>query len=69
MEEIIMEIILLYNKMNEVNSDNQNELGNSEISFSKILYAMTRTLTNKELFLMNNEDLIKHIQKIQLIES
>ena len=69
MDEIMMEITLLFNKMNEVNCDNEMHFGNSEISFSKIIYAITRGLNKEELFRMTNEELIRHIQKIQLIES
>ena len=65
----MMEIALLFNKMNEVNGDNEMHFGNGEISFSKIIYAITRGLNKEELFGMTNEELIRHIQKIQLIES
>ena len=69
MKEILMEINLLYNKMNEVNNENEVLLGNEDIPFSKVLLAITRGISNDVLFEMSNEELISHIQKIQLIES
>ena len=68
MIEIIMELQLLYNKMNAANNEVEEELGNKEIPFSKVLYAVTRTIKNSDLFNMDNETLLRHIQKIQLIE-
>ena len=68
MREIIMELQLLYNKMNAANNKVEEELGNEEIPFSKVLYAVTRNIKNSDLFNMDNETLLRHIQKIQLIE-
>lgn len=69
MREILMEIELLYNKMNEVNYENESKLGNINIPFSKILYAITRNYSKEELFNIGDKDLIQLIRKIQLIES
>lgn len=68
MIEIIMELQLLYNKMNAANNEVEEELGNKEIPLSKVLYAVTRNIKNSDLFNMDNETLLRHIQKIQLIE-
>ena len=68
MIEIIMELQLLYNKMNVANNEVEEELGNKEIPFSKVLYAVTRNIKNSDLFNMDNETLLRHIQKLQLIE-
>ena len=64
-----MEIELLYNKMNEVNYENESKLGNINIPFAKILYAITRNYSKEELFNIGDKDLIQLIRKIQLIES
>jgi hypothetical protein len=69
MTEIIMELQLLYNKMNEANSEVEGILGNEELPFSKVLYAVTRNIKNSDLFDMTDEELLKHIQRTQLIES
>lgn len=69
MIEIIMELQLLYNKMNEANSEVEGILGNEELPFSKVLYAVTRNIKNSDLFDMTDEELLKHIQRTQLIES
>ena len=61
MKEIIMELEILKSRM-EKNTDD-------EISFSKILYSITRTIDKGSLFNMTDEALIKHIQKIQILES
>ena len=68
MREIIMELQLLYNKMNAANNEVEEELGNKEIPFGKVLYAITRNIKNSDLFDMDNAALLRHIQKIQLIE-
>lgn len=68
MIEIIMELQLLYNKMNAANNEVEEELGNKEIPFGKVLYAITRNVKNSDLFDMDNATLLRHIQKIQLIE-
>ena len=68
MKEILLEVELLFNKMNEVNHGTEKEFGNDDIPFSKILFAITRGLDRDELFGLTDQQLIKHIQKIQLIE-
>ena len=40
-----------------------------KIDFAKVIYAITNKLTRGELFNMSNEELKKHIQKIQILES
>lgn len=61
MKEILMELEILKNRMEKDSS--------FEISFSKILYSITRTIDKGILFNMTDEELIKHIQKIQILES
>lgn len=68
MKEIMMEIELLYTKMNEVNREVESEIGNSNMPFAKVLYALTKGVSREDLFMMNDEQLIKLIQKIQIIE-
>ena len=65
MKEILMEIELLFFKMTEVNKEYEQSVGNEELPFGKVLYALTR---DKKFFNMDNNELIKYIQKIQLIE-
>jgi hypothetical protein len=60
MKEILMELDILRERM-EKHSD--------DISFCQILYSITRTLNKSDLLKMTEEDLIKHIQKIQILES
>lgn len=60
MKEILMELEILRERM-EKHSD--------DISFCQILYSITRTLNKSDLLKMTEEDLIKHIQKIQILES
>lgn len=61
MKEIIMEIEILRLKMGNYTED--------KIPFAKVLYAMTSKLSRSELFDMTDEEFIRHIQKIQLLES
>lgn len=68
MKEIMMELELLYTKMNEANKEIESEIGNANMPFSKLIYAITKGLTNDDVFNMDDELLLKHIQKIQLIE-
>lgn len=67
--EIIMEIELLYKKMWEVNKDIETVAGNKEMPFAKVIYAMTKGVEPQHLFNMNDEEFIRHIQKIQFKES
>lgn len=69
MKEILMEIELLYNKMKEVNISIELENGNDDLPFAKVLFALTHSVEKNKLFNMNNDELIAHIQKIQIIES
>ena len=41
MREILMELELLFTKMNDVNMEFENEQGNKEIPFGKVIYAIT----------------------------
>jgi hypothetical protein len=68
MKEIMMELELLYSKMNETNKEVECEIGNKCMPFSKLIYAITKGLTKEDIFMMDDDSLLKHIQKIQLIE-
>lgn len=39
-----------------------------EVTFGAILFALTRTLSHADLLNMSDVDMLKHIQKIQVIE-
>lgn len=69
MKEVMMELELLYNKMQESNKEVEIELKNEDIPFAKILFAVIRGIQKSDLFDMNDEDLINHIRKIQILES
>lgn len=60
MKEILTEIELLRKKL-EKYDDN--------VTFPKLLYAITGKISRSELFNMTEQELITHIQKIQIIES
>ena len=60
-KEIIMELEILFNRMKE-NSE-------VEITFSKLIYSITNNMSRSELFNLTDNDIIKHIRKIQLVES
>ena len=68
MREIIMELELLYVKMNEVNKEVEHELKNENMPFSKVLYALTKGISRDDLFMMDDEQLVHLIRKIQIIE-
>lgn len=61
MKEIFMELEILKNKIDSSSNTNN--------SFAKVIYSITNKLKRSELFEMTDEELIKHIQKIQIIES
>lgn len=61
MKEIIMEMEILRLRMQNYSD--------TEISFAKVLYAVTNKLNRSTIFEMTDEELVKHIQKIQILES
>lgn len=61
MIEILEELKVLKKKIDETSG--------TENSFAKTLFAITNKLTRSELFNMTDEELIKHIQKVQIRES
>lgn len=69
MKEALMEIELLYKKIEEVNRDVEKELKNEELPFGKVLVAILNRTTKTELFNMSDEELVNHIRKIQILES
>lgn len=61
MKEIFMEMELLKDKIDSAtNEDN---------SFGKVIYSIINKLTKEELYNMTNEQLIRQIQRAQIIES
>lgn len=64
----MMELKLLHSKMNITNKEVEEEMGNDEIPFSKVIFAITSSLSKEELFTMSDEVLLRHIRKVQLIE-
>lgn len=68
MREIIKELEILYEKMNNTNKELENEMGNKNLPFAKLLYTVTKGVSKDDLFNMTNEELIRLIQKIQIIE-
>lgn len=62
MKEILREIEVLEEKILKTSQLDK-------IDFAKVIYAITNKLTRSELFNMSNEELKKHIQKIQILES
>ena len=58
MKEILREIEVLEEKILKTSQLDK-------IDFAKVIYAITNKLTRSELFNMSNEELKKHIQKIQ----
>ena len=64
-----MEMNLLRKKMEEVNAENEELIGNDSLPFAKVLYAITSKIDKKVLFEMTDSELINYIRKVQLIES
>ena len=62
MKEILREIEVLEEKILKTSQLDK-------IDFAKVIYAITNKLNRSELFNMSNEELKKHIQKIQILES
>ena len=69
MEEVLMEMNLLRKKMEEVNAENEELIGNDSLPFAKVLYAITSKIDKKVLFEMTDSELINYMRKVQLIES
>lgn len=67
-QEILMEMEILYDKMNNVNIEFEKENGNETMPFSKLLFCITNNISRDELFNMKDIELLKIIQKKQLIE-
>lgn len=68
MNEIMMEIEILYKKMNELNKDVEQELKNQNMPFAKVLYTLTKGISRDDLFMMDDEQLTQLIRKVQIIE-
>ena len=69
MEEVLMEMNMLRKKMEEVNAENEELIGNDSLPFAKVLYAIASKIDKKVLFEMTDSELINYIRKVQLIES
>lgn len=80
MEEILMELKILKKVLEDsskslkfrLDNDNDFEKDTSfleeNISFGRLLYSITKDLTNNDLLTLSDDELVKHIQKIQIIE-
>lgn len=61
MKEIIMELEILKTRIEKYSDE--------PVTFSKLIYTITNKMNRTELFGMTDEELIKHIQKLQILES
>ena len=61
MKEIFMEMELLKNKIDAATG--------KENSFGKVIYSIINKLSKEDLFNMTDEQLIRQIQRAQIIES
>jgi hypothetical protein len=81
MEELLIELKILKDIMADSakvlkfrldNTDSEVKVDTSfldeEITFGSLLFALTRTLSHADLLNMSDKDMLKHIQKIQVIE-
>lgn len=73
MKEILKELEILRERMEQSRSEfykNNPELSKEiDIQFPELIFAITSKLTRSELLEMTNQDLIRHIQYIQILES
>lgn len=60
-DEIFNEILLLKARMQR---DSR-----FKITFGQVIFALTRRIDRKDLLEISDDDFIKHIQKIQVLES
>lgn len=80
MEEILMEIRILKKNIMDSNKSLKFRLGNdedfdkdtsfldNEITFGNILHILTKNLSKEQLMDMTDKEMLKHINKIQIIE-
>ncbi|MDR1019011.1 MAG: hypothetical protein LBM02_09975 [Lachnospiraceae bacterium] len=78
--EIFMEIGILNRIMNESskslkfrldnddNFDKDTSFLDDDISVGRLLYAITKDLSKNDLLLFSDAEMLKHIQKVQIIE-
>lgn len=80
MEEILMEIRILKKNIMDSNKSLKFRLDNdedfdkdtsfldNEITFGNILHILTKNLSKEQLMDMTDKEMLKHINKIQIIE-
>lgn len=80
MEEILMELKILkkiigdsqlslhFRLDNDEDFEKDISFLKEEVSFGRILSTLTRNLTQEDMLKMNDVEMLKHIQKIQVIE-
>ena len=75
MKEILMELEILREKMEKsriefhMNSGEYDKDLKVDISFPELIFAITNRIKRSDLLEMTNQDLIRHIQYIQILES
>lgn len=75
MKEILMELEILREKMEKsriefhTNSGEYDKDLKVDISFPELIFAITNRIKRSDLLEMTNQDLIRHIQYIQILES
>lgn len=80
MEEILMELKILkkiiedsqlslhFRLDNDEDFDKDISFLKEEVTFGRVLSALTRNLTQEDMLKISNTEMLKHIQKIQVIE-
>ena len=79
MEEILLELKILKKVITDSNeslkfrlegttSDIDLDYLSEEVTFGRLIFAITRGLQQSRLLEMTDEELLKHIQKVQILE-
>lgn len=79
MEEILLELKILKKVLTDSNeslkfrlegttSDVDLDYLSEEVTFGRLIFAITRGLQQSRLLEMTDEELLKHIQKVQILE-
>lgn len=78
-DRLFLELSLLYETIKKENSNLKFRLDNDEeftkdtydldnVTFGRMLYCLTKGLTNKELLDMSDDEMVRHIQVLQITE-
>lgn len=80
MEELLMEVKILQKVMTESSKSLKFRLDNDDnfskdtsfldenVSFGRILFTITKDLSKNDLLTFSDSEMLKHIQKVQIIE-